>query len=85
MEAEEVNFSALLNGDEEIPEKYPITDIDKFYKECYNYYIERGYYTILTKLIGKNIFQAISIFFYFIVNLCINWDVVFLNVNKPLL
>lgn len=85
MEAEEVNFSALLNGDEEIPEKYPITDIDKFYKECYNYYIERGYYTILTKLVGKNIFQAISIFFYFIVNLCINWDVVFLNVNKPLL
>ena len=84
MEDNEINFSALLNGSEgeEIKEKYPIIDIDKFYTELYNYYIERGYYTIMAKLIGKNLFQAITILFYFIVNLCINWNVVFFNTSS---
>lgn len=82
--SEEINLSSLLGEGEETLEKYPIVDIDKFYRELYNYYIERGYYTIITKLIGRNIFQFISIFFYFVITLCINWEVVFFNEKKVL-
>lgn len=82
--SEEINLSSLLGEGGETLEKYPIIDIDKFYIEVYNYYIERGYYTIITKLIGKNLFQGISILFYFIITLCINYNVIFFN-NKSIL
>lgn len=73
---ENVNYSSLISS-EDINEKYPIIDIDKFYIDLYNYYIERGYFPIIIKTLGKLLFKFINIFCFFIITLCINWNVVF--------
>ena len=71
-ENENVNFDLLLNS-EDYSEKYPITDIDMFYTGLYNYYIERGYYSIVIKSIGKLLFNIVNMASFFVITLCINW------------
>lgn len=73
---ENVNYTSLIYS-EDISEKYPITDIDNFYTELYNYYIERGFYPLIIKTLGKLLFKFVSIFCFFIITLCINWNIVF--------
>jgi hypothetical protein len=78
-----INFNSLIDS-EDITEKYPILDIDLFYTGLYNYYIERGYYSIICKSMSKIMFKIISIICFFISTLCIDWYVVLQHSNNQL-